>query len=156
MTYKYFLLSSDTEIGNEAFLNPEFRNHEFLLRYGSKHVLWFINQEKKENKNFEHCPEYKFYFGGCSSYFYLSKIMCPVLNLSVNTLYSLSFNIKFRFPDQNPIPRQSKGSTTLKTSHSSTLGAVMHLFYVLGNRELHSSEIPFVLYASCLWKEEFQ
>lgn len=85
-----------------------------------------------------------------SSYFYLSKIICPVQNVNVNTFYSLSFIMKFKFPDQNSIQTQSKCSTTLKWSHSAPLGALMHVFCVLGDRVLQPSEISFVLYVPCL------
>lgn len=43
-----------------------------------------------------------------------SQILRSILNVNINSLYCLFFGIRFSFPDQNLIQRQTKNTTKLK------------------------------------------
>lgn len=73
-----------------------------------------LTKKRKRTKSLNTAPEYKFYFGCFSKYLCSSQIICPILNANINPLYCLSFSIKFSFPNQNPIQRETKNSTNLK------------------------------------------
>lgn len=73
-----------------------------------------LTQKRKRKKSLNTAREYKFDFGCFSRYLCWSQITHPVLNININTLYCLSFSIKFSFSNQHTAQRWTKNLTKLK------------------------------------------